>query len=46
MSTTWIIVIVVIAVIALLALAFAVIGRNRRTEKRREQAAEIGRAHV
>jgi FtsZ-interacting cell division protein ZipA len=41
MSTTWIIVIVVVAVIVLLALAFAVLGRNRRLEKRREQAAGL-----
>ena len=41
MDTTWIIVIVVAAVIVLLALAFAVFGRNRRTQKRREQAAGL-----
>ena len=41
MSTTWIIVIVVIAVIVLLALVFAVVGRGRQVQKRREQAAGL-----
>ena len=41
MSTTWIIVIVVAAAIVLGLILWAVLGRNRRIEKRREEASGL-----
>ena len=41
MSTTWIIVIVVAAAIVLGLILWAVFGRNRRIEKRREEASGL-----